>query len=113
MRRSHGLPRPDKCVAFEFWPALAKTSLPSIATSRMRVAATLSQRGLRAHSPSSVGTLGALSAVLGRARPELRPDIRSFPFRNYIILLRYIEKTIEIINVIESHRDLDAIFRKD
>jgi plasmid stabilization system protein ParE len=57
--------------------------------------------------------LGRLSAVLGRARPELRRDIRSFPFKNYIILLRYIENAIEIINVIESHRDLDAIFRKD
>ena len=56
---------------------------------------------------------GRLSAVLGRARPELGRDIRSFPFRNYIILLRYIENAVEIINVIESHRDLDAVFRKD
>jgi plasmid stabilization system protein ParE len=29
--------------------------------------------------------LAALSGTLGRARPELRPDIRSFPFKGYVI----------------------------
>jgi len=57
--------------------------------------------------------LGRLPNVLGRPRPELRPGIRSFPFKNYIIVMRYVENTLEIINVIEGHRDLEAIFRKD
>jgi toxin ParE1/3/4 len=57
--------------------------------------------------------LGRLSAVLGRPRPELRLGIRSFPFKNYIILMRYVGDTLEIVNVIESHRDLDAIFRRN
>ena len=57
--------------------------------------------------------LGRLPAVLGRLRPELRPDIRTFPFKNYIIVMRYVENTLEIINVIEGHRDLEAIFHKD
>src|ERR1700757_1489621 len=34
--------------------------------------------------------LSALPGTLGRARPELRPDIRSFPFRGYLIFFRYV-----------------------
>lgn len=57
--------------------------------------------------------LGRLPALLGRLRPELRPGIRSFPFKNYIILMRYVGEALEIVNVVESHRDVEAIFRKD
>lgn len=57
--------------------------------------------------------LGSLATVLGRPRPELRPGIRTFPFRNYIIVMRYVENTLEIVNVIESHRDLEATFSND
>lgn len=32
--------------------------------------------------------LAALDTTMGRARTELRPDLRSFPFRNYVILFR-------------------------
>jgi toxin ParE1/3/4 len=33
--------------------------------------------------------LASLPGRLGRARPELRPDIRSFAFRGYVIFFRY------------------------
>jgi len=32
--------------------------------------------------------LAALPGTLGRGRPELRPDIRSVPYRGYIIFFR-------------------------
>ncbi len=57
--------------------------------------------------------LASLPGTLGRARPELRPDIRSFAFRNYVILFRYENNTFEVVNVIEGHRDLIAYFRDD
>ncbi|SIT58426.1 hypothetical protein BQ8794_50528 [Mesorhizobium prunaredense] len=33
--------------------------------------------------------LASLQATIGRARPDLRPDIRSFAFRGYVIFFRY------------------------
>ena len=57
--------------------------------------------------------LGRLPGTLGRPRPELLPDIRSVPHGNYIIFFRYVGDIVEIVNVIEGHRDVEAIFRKD
>jgi hypothetical protein len=34
--------------------------------------------------------LATLTGLLGRARPELRPDIRSTPFKSYLIFFRYL-----------------------
>jgi toxin ParE1/3/4 len=34
-------------------------------------------------------TLAALPGLLGRARPELGPDIRCFPYKGYVIFFRY------------------------
>jgi plasmid stabilization system protein ParE len=45
--------------------------------------------------------LAALPGTLGRARPELRPDIRSFAFRGYVVL--------EVINIVEGHRQIGAL----
>jgi toxin ParE1/3/4 len=55
---------------------------------------------------------------LGRARPELCQDIRSTPFKNYLIFFRYLpteadREILEVVNVIESHRDLLAYFADD
>lgn len=49
--------------------------------------------------------LAELPGTLGRARPELRPDIRSFPFGNYVIFFRYLDDVFEVVNVLEGHRD--------
>jgi len=54
--------------------------------------------------------LAALSGTLGRARPELRPDIRGFPFRGYVIFFRCDAETFEVVNVLERHRDMDGYF---
>jgi toxin ParE1/3/4 len=53
--------------------------------------------------------LAALPGTLGRARPELRPDIRSFAFKGYVILFRYVDDAFEVVNIIEGHRDIDAL----
>jgi len=49
-----------------------------------------------------------LPGTLGRARPELAEGVRSFAVRDYVIFLRYGPDVIEIINVLEGHRDIQA-----
>ena len=54
--------------------------------------------------------LASLPGMLGRARPELRADIRSFAFRGYVIFFRYRDDRLEVVSVLEGHRDVDAHF---
>lgn len=55
--------------------------------------------------------LAGLPGTLGRARPELRPDVRSFAFRGYVIFFRYQPAVLEVVNIIEGRRDIDALTR--
>ncbi len=54
--------------------------------------------------------LATLPGTLGRARPELRHDIRSFALRNYVIFFRYQDKVFEVVNVLEGHRDIVSYY---
>lgn len=54
--------------------------------------------------------LADLPGTLGRARPELRPDIRSFAFKGHVIFFRYFPDVLEIINILEGHRDIENYF---
>ena len=54
--------------------------------------------------------LTELPGTLGTARPELRPDISSTPYQNYVIFFRYGDGIVEIVNVLERHRDVDGYF---
>ncbi len=54
--------------------------------------------------------LASLPGALGRARPELRPDIRSFPFKGYVIFFRYEADRFEVVNVLEGDRDVIGFF---
>lgn len=54
--------------------------------------------------------LAELPGTLGRPRPELRPDLRGVTHRGYLILFRYGTAHLEIITIVEGHRDLEAIF---
>ncbi|WP_246780918.1 type II toxin-antitoxin system RelE/ParE family toxin [Rhizobium sp. BK602] len=49
---------------------------------------------------------------MGRARPELLPDVRSFAFHGYVIFFRYVDDVFEVVNIIEGHRDLESHFAK-
>lgn len=52
--------------------------------------------------------LASLPGTLGRARPELYPDLRSSPFKGYVIFFRYVDDSLEIVNILEGHRDIDS-----
>jgi toxin ParE1/3/4 len=51
----------------------------------------------------------ARSPLIGRARPELRPDLRSFPYGAYLILYRVIDDGVEIVRVVHAARNLDDL----
>ncbi len=55
-------------------------------------------------------TLAGLPGTLGRARPELRPDIRSTALKGYVIFFRYVGEHFEVVNIIEGHRDISELF---
>lgn len=74
--------------------------------SASRAVATAFTDGLR----EKCRDLARLPGVLGRARPELREDIRSFPHQGYIIFFRYRGDTLEIVNVLHGSRDIEARF---
>ncbi|MBI1868288.1 MAG: type II toxin-antitoxin system RelE/ParE family toxin [Methylocystis sp.] len=54
--------------------------------------------------------LAAINGTIGRARPELRVDIRSFPYKNYVIFFRYVANRFEVVNILERHMDIEAYF---
>ncbi|MEH2064568.1 MAG: type II toxin-antitoxin system RelE/ParE family toxin [Nostoc sp.] len=56
--------------------------------------------------------LAELPGTMGRARPELMAGVRKTPHDNYIILFRYDDSLIEIISIIEGHRDIEELFRQ-
>jgi toxin ParE1/3/4 len=51
----------------------------------------------------------ARSPMIGRARPELRPDLRSFPYGSYLILYRVISDRVEIVRIVHAARNLDDL----
>lgn len=46
----------------------------------------------------------------GRARPELRADLRSFAVGNYVVIYRPDTEAVTVVRVLESHRDIEAEF---
>ncbi len=57
--------------------------------------------------------LAASPIRTGRARNELRPDLRSHPYKSYVIFFRYVGDVLEVVNMIEGHRDIPALFRDE
>ncbi|MBO3759549.1 type II toxin-antitoxin system RelE/ParE family toxin [Ciceribacter sp. L1K22] len=57
--------------------------------------------------------LASLPGELGRPRPELRTDVRSFAYRGYVIFFRYVDDVLEVVAVLEGHRDIDNHFGED
>jgi toxin ParE1/3/4 len=47
---------------------------------------------------------------LGRARPDIAADCRSFPVGRYLILYRLIPDGIEVVRVVQGSRRLEDLF---
>jgi toxin ParE1/3/4 len=50
---------------------------------------------------------------MGRKREKLFPGLRSFPVGRYIIFYRIRPDQIEIVRVLSSYRDIDALFHPE
>jgi toxin ParE1/3/4 len=48
---------------------------------------------------------------LGRARPDLHRDLRSFPVGEYVIIYRIADDGVLILRVIRGSRDIEALFK--
>jgi toxin ParE1/3/4 len=55
----------------------------------------------------------ATQPLMGRARNELATNVRSFPFGRYVIFYPPIEDGIDVVRVLHSARDIDAVFGED
>lgn len=55
----------------------------------------------------------ATQPLMGRAREELAAGVRSFPFGRYLIFYEPTEGGIDVVRVLHSARDIDAIFGED
>jgi plasmid stabilization system protein ParE len=69
--------------------------------------------GFVAQLQEKCARLASLPGTLGRDRPELRPDLRSFAFKGYVIFFRYLDDTLEVVAILEGHRDVAAYFQDD
>lgn len=52
----------------------------------------------------------ATQPMMGQARPELEMDLRSIPEQRYTIFFRPVTDGIEIVRILHSARDVDAVF---
>jgi toxin ParE1/3/4 len=50
---------------------------------------------------------------IGRLRPELAGDLRSFPVGRYVIFYLAISRRVEIVRVLHGSRDIEAIFEEE
>jgi toxin ParE1/3/4 len=48
--------------------------------------------------------------LMGRARDELRPGLRSFSVRKYVVYYRFFEGRVIIVRVIHGARDVTTMF---
>lgn len=52
----------------------------------------------------------ASQPLMGQARPELAPNLRSFSVGNYVFFFRPIAHGIAVARVLHGARDIDALF---
>jgi toxin ParE1/3/4 len=51
----------------------------------------------------------ATQPLIGKARREFGPEIRSFPVRDYVIVYRPIMGGVELVRVVHGARDLERL----
>ena len=52
----------------------------------------------------------AAQPMMGRAREELAPGVRSFPFGRYVVFYMPMDDGIDVVRVLHGARDIDAVF---
>ncbi|BAZ12375.1 plasmid stabilization system protein [Calothrix sp. NIES-4071] len=47
---------------------------------------------------------------MGKERPEIMEEIRSFPVKSYVIFYRPLDNGIEVVRILHGARDIEALF---
>jgi len=55
----------------------------------------------------------AAQPMMGRARDELAPGVRSFPFGRYVVFYVPLDGGIDVVRVLHGARDIDAVFNPE
>lgn len=55
----------------------------------------------------------ARNPYMGRTRDELLPELRSFPFKDYVIFDFPLTNGIEVVRVLYGRRDIERIFQEE
>lgn len=55
----------------------------------------------------------ATQPMMGRARDELAPGVRSFPFGRYVVFYVPLADGIDVVRVLHGARDIHAVFNPD
>ena len=50
----------------------------------------------------------ATQPLMGRARPELAPELRSFPFQRYVVFYVPRDDGVDVVRVLHSARDVEG-----
>jgi len=56
-------------------------------------------------------SLWATQPLMGRARDELSPNVRSLTFGRYVVFFEPLPDGIEVVRVLHGSRDIDAAFQ--
>lgn len=54
--------------------------------------------------------LMATQPLLGRKRPELAPQLRSFAYGRYVIFYLLLDDGIDLVRVLDGRQDVESIF---
>lgn len=54
----------------------------------------------------------AQNSGLGGKRPELLPNLRSFPIDNYVLFYQQIDGGIDVIRLLHGSRDIEEVFKQ-
>jgi toxin ParE1/3/4 len=101
--------RSQRCRASPVGPWPRPTSSISGSTSPKGIEQ--ADRGV--DKPNEKFKLFAKQPLTGRARDELAAGQRSFPFGRYVIFYEPIEGGLDVVRVLHSARDIDAVFDED
>jgi len=52
----------------------------------------------------------SLPGTLGRPRPDIMPDLRSFPYKGYMIFFRYRGNVMRVVKIAGASQDLPRLF---
>jgi hypothetical protein len=71
------------------------------------------QSGSRASFVANAATLPRRRSRWVARGLNCAADLRSHPYKNYVIFFRYVGDVLEVIHIIEGHRDIAALFRDE